>query len=96
MVFMSALGTRESIIENLSARRELSDAAKALLADKAFGHVFRKLHEQWLTELIGQKHAGPVQDELSCRLRSLDIVLLELSALLTDYREAAKRSARNA
>ena len=93
---MSALGTRESIIENLSARRDLSDAAKALIADKAFGHCFRKLHEQWISELLSQPHPGHMQDELVSRLRGLDTILLELSALITDYRVAAARSARNA
>ena len=92
---MSALGTTGRI-ENLSERRELSDAAKALLADKAFGHVFRKLHEQWIAELLLTPHASPKQDELAARLRALDVILAELTALLTDYREAAKRSARDA
>jgi hypothetical protein len=91
---MSALGTTGRI-ENLSERRELSDAAKALLADKAFGHVFRKLHEQWIAEVLITPRAGPAQDELCTRLRTLDTILLELTALLSDYREAAKRSARN-
>ena len=47
---MSALGNTGRI-ENLSERRELSDAAKALLADKAFGHVYKQLRQQWFNEL---------------------------------------------
>jgi hypothetical protein len=92
---MSALGTTGRI-ENLSERRELSDAAKALLADRAFGYVFRKLHEQWIAEILLTPHAGGMQDELASRLRALNTILVELTALLTDYREAAKRSGRNA
>lgn len=91
---MSAFGSRESVVESLSQRRELSDAAKALLADKAFGHVVRRLQQQWIEQLLSTPHAGVEQDELSCRLRALDIILAELGALLTDYREAA-RKARN-
>jgi hypothetical protein len=94
---MSALGTTGRIdnLLSLSERRELSDAARALLADKAFGYVFRKLHEQWIAEVLITPHGGQAQDELCTRLRTLDTILLELTALLTDYRVAAQRSVRN-
>ena len=52
---MSALG-RTGRIENLSERRELSDAAKALLADKAFGHVYLQLRHQWFDQLMDWPH----------------------------------------
>jgi hypothetical protein len=92
---MSALGSN-SKIENLSERRELSDAAKALLADKAFGHVYRQLRQQWFNELLDQQHAGVRQDELAARLRALDIIPVALGNLLDNYRVDAQRSARNA
>lgn len=91
---MSAFGT-DSKLENLSERRELSEAAKALMADKAFGYVFRQLQERLVAQLLLEKTAGPTQDELAARLRALDVILLELGALLTDYREAAKRNLRH-
>jgi hypothetical protein len=92
---MSATHYYDTNVESLSERRELSEAAKALLADKAFGYVFRKLHEQWIKQLLQTPHASPAQDELAARLRALDIILVELGLLLTDYREAAKRSMRH-
>jgi hypothetical protein len=92
---MSALGSREKI-ENLSERRELSAAAKALLADPAFAHVYRQLRNQWFNELLDTPHAGPRQDELATRLRTLDFIPVALGALLDNYRIDAQRSARNA
>ena len=82
-------------IENLSERRELSDAAKALLADKAFGFVYLELRQRWFGQLLEQPHDSPVQRELAARLRALDAIPTELSLLLNDYRVAAQRSARN-
>lgn len=91
---MSALGTT-SRIENLSERRELSASAKALLADKAFGHVYRMLRQQWFNELLELPHASVKQDELAARLRALDIIPVALANLLDNYRVDAQRAARN-
>jgi hypothetical protein len=92
---MSALSSRGNI-DSLSERRELSAAAKALLADKAFGHVYRQLRQQWFNELLDQPNASVKQDELAARLRALDLIPLALGALLDNYRIDAQRSARNA
>jgi hypothetical protein len=91
---MSALG-QSGRIENLSERRELADAAKALLADKAFGFVYRQLYDQWTEQLMGQPHDGPQQAELAARLRALTIIPVALASLLSNYRADAQR-ARNA
>ena len=91
---MSALGNTGRI-ENLSERRELSDAAKALLADKAFGHVYKQLRQQWFNELLDQPHSGVKQDELAARLRALDVIPVALANLLNNYRLDAQQ-ARNA
>lgn len=91
---MSAFGAADKI-ENLSERRELSDAAKALLADKAFGHVYLQLRQRWFGQLMDQPHDGAMQTELAARLRALDAIPMELGALLNDYRMAAQKAARN-
>lgn len=91
---MSALGTTGRI-ENLSERRELSDAAKALLADKAFGHVYLELRQQWFGQLMDLPHDSPAQVELAARLRALDVIPTALAKLLENYRVDAQR-ARNA
>jgi len=88
---MSALGSN-SKIENLSERRELSAAAKALLADKAFGYVYRQLRQQWFNELVDQPHAGVRQDELAARLRALDVIPTALGNLIENYRVDAQRA----
>jgi len=92
---MSAFGSRDKI-ESLSVRRELSAAAKALLADKAFGHVFLELRQRWFGQIMDMPHAGPAQDELTARLRALDAIPTELGLLLDNYRVDAQRSQRNA
>ena len=92
---MSALGSRDKI-ESLSERRELSAAAKALLADKAFGHVYLELRQRWFGQLMELPHDSPVQAELAARLRALDAIPTELGLLLDNYRVDAQRSARNA
>jgi hypothetical protein len=92
---MSAFGSNGRI-ENLSERRELSDAAKALLADKAFGHVYRQLYDQWLEQLLQQPHDGPAQAELAARLRALTIIPIAIGKLLENYRADAQKAARNA
>jgi hypothetical protein len=89
---MSALGSREKV-ENLSERRELSAAAKALLSDKAFGHIYRQLRNQWFNELLDCPHASVKQDELAARLRALDVIPVALGVLLDNYRLDAQRSA---
>jgi hypothetical protein len=89
---MSALGSRDKI-ESLSERRELSAAAKALMADKAFGYVFRQLRQQWFNELLELPHASVKQDELAARLRALDLIPVVLGNLLDNYRVDAQRSA---
>ena len=97
---MSALGTN-SRIENLGERRDLTDAAQALLADKAFGHVYRQLRQQWFNELLDLPHASVKQDELSARLRALDLIPVALAKLLENYRAdqqqraAQERAARH-
>lgn len=91
---MAALGSIAKVI-NISEQRELSDAARALLNDKAFGFVFLKLQQQYVGQILGLPHASPMQDELCVRLRLLETILAELGALLTDHREALKRQ-RNA
>jgi len=92
---MSALGSRDKI-ESLSERRELSAAAKALLADKAFGFVYLELRQRWFVQLLELPHDSPVQTELAARLRALDAIPTELGLLLDNYRVDAQRSARNA
>jgi hypothetical protein len=90
---MPALGSTDKI-ESLSARRELSEAAKALLADKAFGHAFLELRQLWFAQLLDLKRAGPEQDELAARLRALDLIPNELTRIIANYNKDAADAAR--
>lgn len=92
---MTAFGSTEKI-ESLSARRELSDAAKALLADPAFSHAFLELRQQWFAQLMDCPHAGEQQSELAARLRALEAIPNALGKLTENYRIDARKAFRNA
>ena len=70
-------------------------ARKALLGDKAFGHVYRQLRKQWFNEILDCPHASVRQDELAARLRALDLIPVALGNLLDNYRVDAQKAARN-
>ena len=91
---MATLGGGPNNIENLSQRRELSDAAKALLADQAFGHAYKTLYNLWFNQLMNLSHASPGQDELAARLRALDLIPVELARIIENYKQDA-RTARH-
>lgn len=82
---------KDKAVESLSQRRELSDAAKALMNDKAFSHVYWTLHERWYGALVQHKHAGPAQDECVARLRAIEDFVIELTLLLGEHGEALRR-----
>jgi hypothetical protein len=92
---MSALGSTDNV-ESLSQRRELSDAAQVLLADKAFSHALLELRKRWFGELMLLPHASPKQDELTARIRALEAFGTELAALAESYRNDLKMKARHA
>jgi hypothetical protein len=79
-------------IESLSERRELSDAAEALLADKAFGRVYRDLYERWYAQLLDAPPGTPLQTDLVCRVRTLELMLVELGLLLKVTQESRRAS----
>lgn len=80
----------EKTIESLSQRRELNEAAKALLADKAFGYAVCEMQRRWYGQLVALPHDGPAQAEMAARLRALEALPNELGRLISDYREARR------
>lgn len=83
---MTTAADKEKLIQSLSERRELKDAAKALLADPAFSHAFFILRERWYGAILAQPHDGPKQAEAVARLRGLEEMLDELARLIEDKR----------
>ena len=82
----------EKHVQSLSERRELTDAARVLLRDKAFGHVYWSLHERWYNELVHLPHSGPKQDEMVAKLRAIEEFLIELGLLLPTSDELRRQS----
>jgi len=83
----------EKHVLSLSERRELGDAARVLLRDKAFGLAFWTLHQRWYNELVHLPHDGPRQAEMVAKLRAIEEFLKELELMLpTD--DAARRENR--
>jgi uncharacterized protein HemY len=91
---MSALSDFDKVT-SLSERRELSEAAKALLLDKAFAAAFKQLKQRWWNQVIEQPHAGELQNELIARMRALDAIPTELSAIIESYRHDQAQKARH-
>jgi hypothetical protein len=77
-------------VQSLSERRELSDAARVLLRDKAFGHAYWSIHQRWYNDLVHLPHGGPKQDELVAKLRAIEEFLKELELLLPTHDEARR------
>ena len=83
-------------IESLSERREISDAAKALLRDKAFGKIYRDLYERWYAQLLDAPPFTAQQADLVARVRTLELLVVELGLLQQQPPQEPLRQQRNA
>jgi hypothetical protein len=81
-------------MSDLSEKRELSDAAKALMQDKAFQAAILSLRKRWFGELLEESGNTLRQSELCSRLRALEMLPHELGTLVNDYKVAAQKDAR--
>ena len=86
---------KEKVIESLSQRREINEAAKALIADKAFGHCWMAMRQELFAQLMAEKRAGPGQDEICAKLRAQEELFARLGKLIENY-HAEQRMSRHA
>jgi hypothetical protein len=72
-------------MNDLSARRELHDAARDLYADKAFLAALDRLRKTWLAELINTADTTERKLELVAQMKALDGIPGALKAIMADY-----------
>jgi hypothetical protein len=78
--------------DDISKKRELSEAAKLLLEDKAFLSALLSLRQRWFGELLIEPGNTLRQQELCSMLRALELLPHELGTLVNDYRIALRNA----
>jgi hypothetical protein len=80
--------------DDLSKKKELSDAASGLLSDKAFLQAILSLRKRWFDQLMGDLKAKQ-QAELVAMLKALDTIPAELGTIINDYKMAMNRQQKH-
>lgn len=78
-------------MNDLSFKRELAEASRDLLEDKAFQHACLALRKRWFEQALTVKDQSTKLEYLAM-LKALESIPQELSVLMNDYR-MAKRNA---
>jgi hypothetical protein len=80
-------------MNDLSQKRELHDAAKDLLDDKAFTEAILKMRKDRFSELMSETTRDKVRKlDLIAELRAIETIPQELAAIVADFK-MAKRNA---
>ena len=80
--------------EDLSKKKELSDAARELLEDRAFSSAVLSLRKRWFEELMASNVDG-YSLRLVAQLKALEAVPAELTVLVNDYKMALNRQQKH-
>jgi hypothetical protein len=75
-------------MNDLSAKRELHDAARDLYTDKAFVAALDRLRKAWLAELVNAADTTERKLELVAMMKALDGIPGALKAIMADYTQA--------
>jgi hypothetical protein len=76
--------------DDLSKKKELNDAARELLDNKAFLQAIIDLRKRWYDQLMTTM-AREQRDELIAMSKALESIPTELTVLMNNYRMALKR-----
>lgn len=79
-------------MSDLPEKKELADAAKALMADQAFQSAVLSLRKRWFGQLLEEQGATLRQAELCSMLRALELLPHELGTLVNDYKMAVQHA----
>jgi hypothetical protein len=77
-------------MNDLSAKRELSHDAKALIEDKAFSAAILDLRKRWFDELMTAADTTERKLELIGQIKALEALTGALGAIINDYTMAAR------
>lgn len=78
-------------MNDLSQKRELHEAAKALLDDKAFTEAIKGLRKLWFDELMTAADTAERKLELVAKIKALEAIPGSLQAIMGDYAKALNR-----
>ena len=78
-------------MNDLTAKRELSEEAKTVLESKAFDHAVRELRKRWFDELMSAADTTERKLELLAQIKALETLPAQLKILVNDYTMAVKR-----
>jgi hypothetical protein len=78
--------------KQLHELREVSDAAKSLLEDKAFQQAISQLRTRWYEQMMTELNIRQ-RDELMAMSKALRGITDELASIVNDYKFAARRHA---
>ena len=76
--------------DDLSHKRELADAARNLVDDRAFTQAILSLRKRWFEELLAADTNRRIRD-LRSQINALEAIPTELNILINDYKMAVKR-----
>jgi hypothetical protein len=78
---------------DLSRKRELNDAAKGLIDDKAFDAAILSLRKRWFEALMATDQMEQMK-EYRAMIKALEAIPVELNLLMNDYKKAVHDAAR--
>jgi small-conductance mechanosensitive channel len=81
-------------VQDLQKKRELSDAAKELLENKAFLQAIIELRKRWYDQILALPK-GDERDELIAMSKTLDTLAPALGVLMNNYRMGLRQQQRH-
>ena len=78
---------------DLTRKRELFDAAKGLIDDKAFDAAVLSLRKRWFDALMATNEMEQMK-EYRAMIKALEAIPVELNLLINDYKKAVHDAAR--
>jgi ferric iron reductase protein FhuF len=79
--------------DDLSRKRELNDAARSLIDDKAFDQAILSLRKRWFEALMSAEKLEEMA-EYRAMIKALEAIPVELNVLINDYKKAVHDAAR--
>ena len=83
-----------SKVQDLQKKRELHDAAKELLDNKAFLQAILELRKRWYDQILAMAK-GDERDELIAMSKALDALAPELSVIMNNYKMGLRQQQRH-
>jgi flagellar motor switch/type III secretory pathway protein FliN len=93
---MTDPGNDNAKVQDLQKKRELNDAAKDLLENKAFLQAIIELRKRWFDELMTAAETKEQRDELIAKMKALEAIPTELTVIMNNYKMGLRQQQRHA